>query len=155
MLASGSQEREPRICHHRCQDFSTRQSCSSSLLGGNLLNTSSPTSVPMGRAWSKCGIQKGSSLSTETFGAEIRRSARCGFCHPGSSQGSTHRAVSRPCALRCVARRALLFEADNNRRLVDSDLLRRFSGAAISCLPAVPLARFHLRESSTRKCSTS
>jgi hypothetical protein len=48
--------------------------------------------------------------------------------------------------LRCVARRALLFEADNNRRLVDSDLLRRFAGAAISCLPAVPLARFYLRE---------
>ena len=87
MLASGSQEREPRICHHRCQDFSTRQSCSSSLLGGNLLNTSSPTSVPMGRAWSKCGIQKGSSLSTETFGAEIRRPGRCGFCDSRSSQG--------------------------------------------------------------------
>jgi hypothetical protein len=33
--------------------------------------------------------------------------------------------------LHCVARRALLFEAANNRRLVDSDLLRRFSGAAI------------------------
>ncbi len=28
----------------------------------------------------------------------------------------------------------------------DSDLLRRFTGATISCLPAVPLARFHLRE---------
>ncbi len=51
---------------------------------------------------------------------------------------------------RCVAlrrpARALLFEAAKNRRLVDSDLLRRFSGAAISCWPAVPLARFHLRE---------
>ncbi len=32
------------------------------------------------------------------------------------------------------------------RFLVDSDLLRRSAGAAISCLPAVPLARFHLRE---------
>ena len=42
--------------------------------------------------------------------------------------------------------RALLFEAVKNRRLVDSNLLRNFSGAAISCLPAVPLARFHLRE---------
>jgi hypothetical protein len=42
--------------------------------------------------------------------------------------------------------RALLFEADMNRWLVDSDLLRRFSGAAISCFPAVPLARFYLRE---------
>ncbi len=42
--------------------------------------------------------------------------------------------------------RALLFEAAKNRLLVDSDLLRRFSGAVISCLPAVPLARFHLRE---------
>ncbi len=88
-------------------------------------------SAPMGRAWSQGGVQKGSSLCAETFGAEIRRSARCVFCHPGSSQGSTHRAVSRPCALHCVARRALLFEAANNRRLVDSDLLRRFSGAAI------------------------
>ncbi len=44
--------------------------------------------------------------------------------------------------------RALLFEADKNRRLVDSDLLRFFVGAAISCscLLAVPLARFHRRE---------
>ncbi len=45
-----------------------------------------------------------------------------------------------------VQARALLFEAAKNRRLVESDLLRRFSGVAISCLPAVPLARFHLRE---------
>jgi hypothetical protein len=45
-----------------------------------------------------------------------------------------------------VQARALLFEAANNRRLVDSDLLRRFSGTVISYLPAVPLARFHLRE---------
>jgi hypothetical protein len=29
---------------------------------------------------------------------------------------------------------------------VDSDLLRRFAGAVISCLTVVPLARFHLRE---------
>ena len=42
--------------------------------------------------------------------------------------------------------RALLFEAVKNRRLVDSDLLCRFAGAAISCLPALPLARFHLLE---------
>ena len=42
--------------------------------------------------------------------------------------------------------RALLFEVAKNRRLVDSDLLRRFTGAAISFLPAVPLAHFHLRE---------
>jgi hypothetical protein len=48
-------------------------------------------------------------------------------------------------ALRRQAR-ALLFETAKNLRLVDSDLLRRFSGAAISCLPAVTLARFHLRE---------
>ncbi len=39
----------------------------------------------------------------------------------------------------------LLFEASKNRRLVDSDLLARFVGAAISWLPAVPLPRFHLR----------
>ena len=48
-------------------------------------------------------------------------------------------------ALRRQAR-ALLFETVKNRRLVDSDLLRRFTGAAISCLPVVPLARFQLRE---------
>ena len=41
---------------------------------------------------------------------------------------------------------ALLFEAVKNRLLVDSDLLRRFTGAVISCLPVVPLARLHLRE---------
>ena len=40
----------------------------------------------------------------------------------------------------------MLFEAAKNRRLVDSDLLCHFVGAAISCLSAVPLARFHLRE---------
>ena len=38
------------------------------------------------------------------------------------------------------------FRGSQNRHLVDSDLLRRFTGATISCLPAVPLARFHLRE---------
>ena len=48
-------------------------------------------------------------------------------------------------ALRRQAR-ALLFEEAKNRRLVDSDLLCRFAGAAISCLPDVPLVRFHLRE---------
>ncbi len=37
------------------------------------------------------GVQEGSSLCAETFGTEIRRSARCGYCHPGSSQGPTHR----------------------------------------------------------------
>ncbi len=44
--------------------------------------------------------------------------------------------------------RALLFEADKNRRVVDSDLLRIFAEAAISCccLLEVRLARFHLRE---------
>jgi hypothetical protein len=33
-----------------------------------------------------------------------------------------------------------------SRRLVDSDLLRRFVGSTISCLLAVPLTHFHLRE---------
>ncbi len=47
---------------------------------------------------------------------------------------------------RCVVKRSLLFEAVKNRRLVDSDLLRRFTGAAISCLLTVSLAYFHLRE---------
>ncbi len=55
-------------------------------------------SSPMGRAWSQGVVQTGSSLCAETFGAEIRRSARCGFCHPGSCQGLTHRGVSRPCS---------------------------------------------------------
>ena len=59
-------------------------------------------------------------------------------------------------ALCCVVKRALLFEAANNRRLVDSDLLRRFEGAAISCLPTVPLARIHLREVfNAQECSTN
>ena len=48
-------------------------------------------------------------------------------------------------ALRRQAR-ALLFETVKNRRLVDSDLLRRFMGAVILCLSAVSLTRFHFRE---------
>ncbi len=55
-------------------------------------------SAPMGRSWSKSGVQKGSSLSAETFGDEIRRPTRCGFCHSGSSQGPSDRGVSRPCS---------------------------------------------------------
>ena len=39
----------------------------------------------------------------------------------------------------CRQKRALLFETAKNRHLVDSDLLRRFTGATISCLPGVPL----------------
>jgi hypothetical protein len=42
--------------------------------------------------------------------------------------------------------RSLMSETSKNRLLVDSDLLRRFSGVVISCLPAVPLPRFHLTE---------
>ncbi len=51
-------------------------------------------------------------------------------------------------ALRVLERRcfALRFQAAKNRRLVDSDLLRCIAGAVISCLTAVPLTRFHLRE---------
>jgi hypothetical protein len=56
------------------------------------------------------------------------------------------RVPERRCFALCRQARALLFEAAKNRLLVDSDLLRCFSGSAISCLPAVPLARFHLRE---------
>jgi hypothetical protein len=52
----------------------------------------------------------------------------------------------RRCFALCRQARALLFEAVKNRRLVDSDLLRRFTGPAISFLPAVPMDRFHLRE---------
>jgi hypothetical protein len=47
----------------------------------------------MGRAWSKSGVQKGSSLCAETFGTEIRRPARCGFCHSGSAQGPSDQGV--------------------------------------------------------------
>ncbi len=42
--------------------------------------------------------------------------------------------------------RALLFESVKNCRRVDSDLLRWCTGASISCLPVVPMSRFHLRE---------
>jgi hypothetical protein len=56
------------------------------------------------------------------------------------------RVPERRCFALCRQARALLFETAKNRRLVDSDLLRRFSGTSISCLPAVPLARSHLRE---------
>jgi hypothetical protein len=53
------------------------------------------------------------------------------------------RVLERRCfALRRQAR-TLLFEAAKNRRLDNSDLLRRH---VISCFPAVPLARVHLRE---------
>jgi len=55
-------------------------------------------SAPMGRAWSKSGVQKGSSLCAQTFGAEIRRPARCGFCNSRSSQGPSHRGLPRPCS---------------------------------------------------------
>ena len=68
-----------------------------------------------------------------------------GFIISSLGKGALQVPERRCFALRRQAR-ALLFEAAKNRRLVDSNLLRRFSGAAISCLPAVPLARFHLRE---------
>ncbi len=95
VLASGSQEREPGIWHRKCQVFSTPASFSPALLGGKCLTTS-PPSAPMGRACRKSGVQKGYSLCAETFGAEIRRPARCGFCHSRSSQGPSDRGVSRP-----------------------------------------------------------
>jgi hypothetical protein len=38
------------------------------------------------------------------------------------------------------------FKTTKNRRLVDSDLLRRLTGASISYLSTVQKARFHLRE---------
>jgi hypothetical protein len=70
--------------------------------------------------------------------------------HLGFSISTIGKGALRVSERRCFAlrrqARALLFEASKNRRLVDSDLLRRFAGAAVSCLPAVPLARFHLRE---------
>ena len=70
--------------------------------------------------------------------------------HLGFSISTVGKGALRVPERRCFAlrrqARALLFGASKNRRLVDSDLLRRFAGAAISCLPAVPLARFHLRE---------
>jgi hypothetical protein len=70
--------------------------------------------------------------------------------HLGFSISSIGKGALRVPERRCFAlrrqARALLFEAAKNRRLVHFDLLLRFSGADISCLPAVPLARFHLRE---------
>jgi hypothetical protein len=42
VLASGSREREPGICHHRCQVFSTHATCRPVLCGGKCLNTSLP-----------------------------------------------------------------------------------------------------------------
>jgi hypothetical protein len=39
---SGSREREPGICHHRCQVFSTHATCRPVLRGGKCLNTSPP-----------------------------------------------------------------------------------------------------------------
>ena len=55
-------------------------------------------SVPMGRAWCKSGVQKGSCLCVETFGAKIRPPGRCALCDSRSSQGPTHRGLSRPCS---------------------------------------------------------
>jgi hypothetical protein len=66
--------------------------------------------------------------------------------HISSIGNGTLRVPERRCFALCRQARALLFEATKNRRLVESDLLRRFSGASISCFPAVPLTRFHLRE---------
>jgi hypothetical protein len=70
--------------------------------------------------------------------------------HLGFIISSIGKGVLRVPERRCFAlsrqARALLFETVKNRRLVVSDLLRRFSGTAISWLPAVPLVRFHLRE---------
>jgi hypothetical protein len=51
----------------------------------------------------------------------------------------------RYCALRRQTR-ALSFETAKNRRLVDSDLLPRFTEAVVSYLTAVPLPHFHPRE---------
>ncbi len=57
------------------------------------------------------------------------------------------RVAEKRCFALCRQVHALLFQKDKNRRrLVDSDLLWCFTGATISCFPAVPLARFHLRE---------
>ena len=50
------------------------------------------------RTWSQGRVPKGSSLCAETFGAEIRRPARCGFRDSRSSQGTTDRDVSKPCS---------------------------------------------------------
>jgi hypothetical protein len=67
------------------------------------------------------------------------------------------RVPERRCFALCRQARALLFEAANNRRLVDSDLLRCFSGAATDS-PACQRSRwlaFISEKSSTRKSSTS
>ncbi len=54
--------------------------------------------VSLDRAWSQGRVPKGSSLSTEIFGTEIRRPTRCGFRDSRSSQGPTDWGVSRPCS---------------------------------------------------------
>jgi hypothetical protein len=48
------------------------------------------------RTWSQGRVPKGSSLCTETFGAQIRRPVRCGFRDSRSSQGPTDWGVPRP-----------------------------------------------------------
>ena len=48
------------------------------------------------RARSQGGVQKGSALCAETFGAEVCRPARRRFCNSRSAQGQTNWGVSRP-----------------------------------------------------------
>ena len=82
--------------------------------------------------------------------ASCRRSADRLKLLRRSNISSIGKGVLRVPERRCVAlrrqERVLFFETVKNRRLVDPDLLCPFTGAFISCLSDVPLARFHLRE---------
>jgi hypothetical protein len=97
VLTTGSQVREPGISHRRCQDSSTRKVADHHRLVENLSTLDLQESAPMGRAWSQGGVQKGSSLCTETLDAEIYRPVRRRLCDQRSSQGQTYRSIPGPC----------------------------------------------------------
>jgi hypothetical protein len=78
--------------------------------------------------------------------ASILRPRPCPTIWVSSISKGDLRVPERRCFVLRRQARALLFETTKNRRLVDSDLLRCFSGTDISCLTSVPLAHFYLRE---------
>jgi hypothetical protein len=100
VITSGSQEREPflGIWYRRFQDFSTRQICWLSLLGGKLLETSPPTKCSDGSSMEYKWNSRRVFPLRRNLRCPIRRPGRCGFCASGSSQGPTHRGLSRPCS---------------------------------------------------------
>jgi hypothetical protein len=76
--------------------LSTQASCRSALRGGKCRNTSPPRKCSDGSIMESRWSSNRVFPLRQTFDAKIRRSARRGFCHPGSSQGPTHRDVPRP-----------------------------------------------------------